>query len=99
MGLSVAIKESTERFKSSASRSFTRLGSGRPKTTCRARLPTIRRDEREYMMGSDTTEDRLKLPDGVRVEMRHDCRISMAILYFGNSEFLDSSSTIWSDLS
>jgi hypothetical protein len=50
IGLSVARKESTERFKISASRSLTRLGSGRESTARTAKLPTSRRELRGYMM-------------------------------------------------
>ncbi len=51
MGLSVAMNESTERFKSSASRSLTRLGSGQDKTAWMARPPTSRREVKECMIG------------------------------------------------
>jgi len=50
IGLSVARNESTERFKISASRSLTRLGSGRESTAWIARLPASRRELRGYMM-------------------------------------------------
>lgn len=51
MGLSVAMNESTERFRISASRCLTRLGSGMASTACRARLPARKRELKEYMMG------------------------------------------------
>jgi len=50
IGLSVAIKESTERFKISASRSLTLLGSGRERTAWMARLPITNRELRGYIM-------------------------------------------------
>ncbi len=80
IGLSVAMNESTERFMISASRCLTRLGSGRAKTTCKARLPIARKELKEYMMGYATVEVRLKLLKGMREE-KDEARQSMAILY------------------
>ncbi len=60
MGLSVAMKVSSERFMSSASRSLTRLGSGRDKTAWTARLPTMRREVKVYMTGWYNVQVRLK---------------------------------------
>jgi hypothetical protein len=51
IGLSVAMKESTERFSKAASRSWTRLGPGSERTVWIARLPTIARDAKAYMIG------------------------------------------------
>ena len=51
IGLSVAMKESTERFRSSASRCLTLLGSGNAKTACKARVPKMRREGKACMIG------------------------------------------------
>lgn len=68
IGLSEAMKESTERFKISASRSLTRLGSGSENTVCSAMLPANRKVVKEYMMGSTAKEVRLKLLRTLRDE-------------------------------
>jgi hypothetical protein len=60
IGLSVAMNESTERFKISASRSLTRLGSGKQNTVCKATVPASMREPREYMMGWVVREVRLR---------------------------------------
>jgi hypothetical protein len=51
IGDSVAMKESTERFNSSASRAFkVLLGPGRPRTVCKTRLLMTKRDVIEFMV-------------------------------------------------
>ena len=70
IGLSVAIKESTERFKSSASRCSTLLGFGKANTVCRARPPANRIVLKEYMTGCATAEMRVELLDGIRDEKK-----------------------------
>jgi len=79
MGLSVAIKESTERFRSSASRCFTRVGLA--KTACRARLLTINTEVKEYITGGGIKDVRLKRSKEMREEKKVVGRASMAILY------------------
>jgi hypothetical protein len=51
MGLSVAMNESTDLFKITASR-LIRAASGRPRTAWVATAPRSRRDEKARMMGS-----------------------------------------------
>ena len=65
IGLSVAMKESTERFNSSASRCLTLLGSGNAKTVCKARAPKPRKETKECMTGCATVEMRVELLPGV----------------------------------
>jgi hypothetical protein len=59
IGDSVATKESTERFNSSASRAFkVLLGPGKPRTVCKTRLLITKKDVSEFM----ATKVILKLP-------------------------------------
>ena len=69
-GLSVAMNESTDRFKISASRSLTRLGSGRQRTAWMARPPTTQREAKEYMTGWAMIVVRLKGAEGMREETK-----------------------------
>lgn len=59
IGLSVATKESTDRFSSSASLR-TRVPSGRPRTDWNTKVPRSKRDENACMTGS--TRGRLLRP-------------------------------------
>ena len=81
IGLSVAMKESTERFRSSASRCSTLLGFGNANAACRARLLTSRKEPKEYMIGYATVEMRVELMEGMSEEQQVEWRRSMAILY------------------
>jgi hypothetical protein len=70
IGLSVVMKESTERFTSSASRCSTLLGFGKAKAVCRARPPANRKVLKEYMIGCATAEMRVELLDGMNDEKK-----------------------------